>query len=247
MLHVAAASRNGTNHKEPVVSSLLISIFCVNLGELYFVTETPIASEIAEYTTVIQNVVLALCGIATVVIAYSGLTTWRKELKGKSEYAKAKEVLKAVYKVRRGFMIVRSPAIFLYEYPEHMVAEYGGLKSEFKYEGFAHVYETRWKVLSEAFQELEDQTLDAQVEWGSAFEEVIAPLRTCRIELQIAVQELLSARKDPIERQRLTPEQRTEQDRIIYNTGKDSANKFTGKINDAIRHFEEKLRPHIKK
>src|SRR5438093_827696 len=98
-------------------------------------------SHLSEYTTVAQNIVLALCGIATVLIAYAGLTTWRKELKGKSEYAKAKEVLKSVYRVRRGFMAVRAPMIFSYEYPEKMRDQSGSLKREYGYEGTLHVYQ----------------------------------------------------------------------------------------------------------
>lgn len=109
-------------------------------------------SQIAEYTTVVQNVVLSLSGIAAAIIAYLGLTTWRKELKGKSEYAKAKKVLKAVYKVRRAFRHVRHPAIFQYEYPEEMMDTWGHLAKEHDYEGTAHVYENRWKFLAEAFR-----------------------------------------------------------------------------------------------
>jgi hypothetical protein len=209
-------------------------------------TVTAVA-QIAEYTTVVQNVVLALCGVETVVIAYCGLTTWRKDLKGKSEYTKAKEVLKAVYKVRRAFIVVRGPFIFTYEYPENMREDSGHLKTGYDYEGTAHVYRERWKFLAEAFQELEDQTLDAQVEWGSEFQDVISPLRKCRGELQIAIQELLKATKYPHARQGAFREQ-MEQRSILYYLGENSEqDRFTSDINAAIELFENKLRPHIKK
>lgn len=207
-----------------------------------------VMSQIAEYTTVAQNVVLALCGVATVVIAYCGLTTWRKELKGKSEYTKAKEVLKAVYKVRRGFMVVRAPAIFSYEYPEKMRDESGHLKAGCDYDGTVHVYQERWKFLAEAFQELEDQTLDAQVEWGAEFQDVIVPLRKCRAELQIAIQDMLRAKKDPYERQGRPRDERMEQRSVLYYVGESwEHDKFTPDINAAIERFETKLRPHIRK
>src|SRR5436190_17833583 len=86
--------------------------------------------QISEYTKIGQNVILALCAIATVLIAFFGLKTWRKELKGKSEYIKAKEVLKAVYKVRTAFMHVRNPSVYSHEYPEEMRSEQGYLKGE---------------------------------------------------------------------------------------------------------------------
>lgn|ERR1043166_1488299 len=84
-----------------------------------------IAKQIGEYTSVVQNIVLALCGVATVTIAALGLRTWRRQLKGTSEYTKAKEVLKAVYKVGRAFRHIRSASIYEYEYPEEMRDSFG--------------------------------------------------------------------------------------------------------------------------
>ena len=170
-----------------------------------------IVSEIAQYTTIGQNVVLALSGVAATVIAYLGLTAWRKELKGRSEYDKAKAVLKAVYKVQGAFRHVRNPAIFQFEYPEEMTNNWGHLKQEHDYEGTAYVYENRWKILAEAFRELEEQNLDAQVEWGPEFQEIIAPLRKCKIELEIALQNHLEAKKNPHDRRSLTREERAEE------------------------------------
>ena len=205
-------------------------------------------AQISEYTTIVQNIVLALCGIATVVFAYCGLTTWRKELKGKSEYTKAKEVLKTVYKVQRAFMVVRAPAILSYEYPENMRDEAGNLKREFDYEGTFHVYEARWKFLAETFQELEDQTLDAQVEWGPRFRDVIVPFRKCRHELQIAIEFMLRAKKFPNGRPRSSREELMEQRSVLYYLGENSVDDgFTKAINAAIDRFETELRPHIKK
>jgi hypothetical protein len=207
-----------------------------------------IVSQIAEYTAIAQNVVLALSGAAAAIIAYMGLTIWRKELKGKSEYAKAKEVLKAVYKVRSAFNHVRNPAIYQYEYPEEMRDHDGHLKQEHYYEGTLHVYENRWKHLSEAFQELEERNLDAQVEWGPEFQDVIIPLRGCKAELQIAIENMLEGKKNPHERRELSREERQEESSILYHIGKNSRHdKFTPKIDEAIKEFEKRLRPLIKK
>ena len=207
-----------------------------------------IAKQIGEYTSIAQNIVLALCGLATVVIAYLGLTTWRKELKGKSEYAKAKEVLKAVYKVQRGFMHVRGPAIYSYEYPEEMRDDFGSPKAGKDYEATAHVYDTRWKVLSESFRELEEQNLDAQVEWGPEFKDAMVPLRKCNVELRIAIQDFLEGKKNPYERRSRSPEEKAAERSILYYVGENSKHDtFTPEINAAIEQLEKKLRPHIQR
>ncbi len=201
----------------------------------------------AEYAGIAKDVIIAISAAVAAVMAVWGLTAWRRELKGKSEYAKAKEVLKAVYRVREGFKHVRRPAIWQFEYPEEMIDSNGYLKPEHDHEGNTYVYETRIKVLNEAFSELEEQTLDAQVEWGPEFEDVIKPLRECRADLMIAIQDFLEAKKIPHYNQGRTKEERTKHLSVLYYGGPGSErDKFTPQINKAIEGFEDRLRPRIK-
>ena len=103
------------------------------------------------------------------------------------------------------------------------------------------------KYLEEAFKDLEDQTLDAQVEWGKEFQDVIIPLRKCRAELVMAIQDFLEAKK-PGGIHRATPEERIARDSKLYYVGENSEHDpFTPQINAAIDPFEKKLRPHINK
>ena len=69
----------------------------------------------SEYISAIKDVLIGLSALFAAIFAYMGLTTWRKELKGKSEYQIAKDVLKSVYRVRDAFKQVRHPAIYQYE------------------------------------------------------------------------------------------------------------------------------------
>ena len=127
---------------------------------------TPTSSSIPQWIGAIKDILVGLSAVGAAVFAYLGLNAWRKELKGKSEYQLAKDILKSVYKAREAFKHVRHIMIFQYEYPEDMLGPHGYLKPEHDYEGTAHVYETRWKVMDEAFKELEEYHLLAQVEWG---------------------------------------------------------------------------------
>jgi hypothetical protein len=142
-----------------------------------------------------KNMVVAVAAASGAGVGIIGLKTWQRSLRGTSEYTRAKELLKAVYRVRNAFDHVRNPAIWQYEYPEDMVDVSGHLKREFQYEGAAHVYEERWKVLAEAFRDLENENLVAEVEWGTDVRSLIIPLRECRIELQLAIQDHLEAKK----------------------------------------------------
>ena len=209
------------------------------------------ASQLASttvYAGIAKDIIIAISAVVTAVMAVRGLTAWSRELKGKSEYAKAKEVLKAVYRVREGFKHVRRPTIWQFEYPEEMIDSNGCLKREHDCEGTLHVYETRFKELDEAFSGLEEQTLDAQVEWGPEFENVIKPLRECRAELMVTVHDFLEAKRTPHYNQGQTKEERTKQLSLLYYGGRGSErDKYTPWIAKAIEEFEKRLRPRIKK
>lgn len=192
--------------------------------------------------------IVALAAASTALFVYIGLKTWRHELKGRSEYELAKKILRAVYKVREAFYHVRKLAIFQFEYPEDMRDYHGHLKAEHRYTGTVHVYETRWKVLNDAFRELEEQNLEAQVEWGNEFLDIIVPLRGCRTDLEIALQRFLESKKTSRTEEGITPEAWKDIRSKIYFYGKDSEHEiFQPQIDDAINKFEDRLRPIIKK
>jgi hypothetical protein len=101
--------------------------------------------------------------------------------------------------------------------------------------------------MDEAFGELEEHHLAAQVEWGPQFQDVIVKLRSCRAELLIAIQQMLERKKNPIESPLTTQEEKAAERSVLYHMGEDSKyDKFTPQINDAINEFEKWLRPHVK-
>jgi hypothetical protein len=199
---------------------------------------------LSEGIAAIKDILIGLSAVSAAVFAYLGLTVWRKELKGKAEYQLAKDVLKSVYKVREAFKHVRNPGIFQFEYPEEMVDSSGHLKRENDYEGTAHVYEKRWESMNIAFRELEERHLEAQVEWGYEFQDVILDLRSCQSDLLVAIQQMLEQKKNP----RAIGQTGYDQRSVLYNLGSDSKlDTFTPQIDKSINEFEKWLRPHIKR
>ena len=193
-----------------------------------------------------KDIIVSMAAIFAAFVAFRGINTWQKELKGKSEYQLAKDVLRTVYDVREGFIHVRKPAIFSYEYPEDMVDTSGHLKKEFKHSGTAHVYQERFKKLDSAFIKLEELNLDALVEWGSEHQDKIVPLRKCRAELFVQIQDMIRRYENPEEENWKTKEERIEERYIIYYTGENSKkDKFTPEINKAIDLFENWLRLYV--
>lgn len=207
-------------------------------------------NEFASYFDAASNSITAVAAIVASTFAYLGLRTWRDQLKGASEYALAKELMKAVYRVREAFKHVRNPAMYVYEYPEGMRDEHGDLKKECRAAGIGHAYEERFKILTDAFRILEDKNLDAQVEWGADFAQIIVPLRKCRAELQITLQAYIESLKPRFGYSRTsTAEERRKADSVMYYFGEEPSeyDNFTPQINVAISEFEARLRPLIGK
>ena len=98
--------------------------------------------------------------------------------------------------------------------------------------------------MTEAFRELEKHHLDAQVEWGAEFKDVISNLRKCRSDLQISIMNMIDHKKDPTEFDSLSAEERSLVHMHLSGSENDD---FSLRINSAINEFEKWLRPHIKR
>ena len=204
-------------------------------------------SEIGEWVAIIQDGLVGAAAVAAALIAYFGVDAWKRELKGKSEYELAKRVLISVYKVREAFKQVRNPAIYQYEYPEEMKDESGHLHKDKDYAGSLHVYEERWAVLENAFLELEEHHLEAQVEWGPQFQDVITMLRRCRTDLHLAIHQFLERKRTPEYSVASSVEESKKERSILYYGGAGSKHdEFSPQIDEAIREFETWLRPHVR-
>jgi hypothetical protein len=197
----------------------------------------------------IESIAHCMSMVRDIVIAGAaiyGVNKWWTQLKGKAEYELAKEVLKAVYRVREAFKYVRQPFTWSFEYPENMRDPSGHLKREFEYEGTKHVYQNRWKLLQDAFEKLGEKHLEAQVEFGSQYHEVIVPLFRCYTKLEAAIADLLESRK-PGRAYSESSDELAERQSTLYYLGEtpNKHDKFTPEINAAIKKFEDWLRPYV--
>jgi hypothetical protein len=63
----------------------------------------------------LSNTLQTLATVAAVTVGYMGLSTWKKQLKGKTEYQLARRCLIGIYKLRDAINEVRHPLISLGE------------------------------------------------------------------------------------------------------------------------------------
>jgi hypothetical protein len=70
-----------------------------------------------EVVTMIKDLCLAGAGVTTAIVAVKGLQSWRRQLRGKSEYDVARDLIKATYRLREVVKVYRSPVLWAEEFP----------------------------------------------------------------------------------------------------------------------------------
>lgn len=182
----------------------------------------------------IKDLITLVLTIAGMIIAGGGLSTWKKQIKGDT----ARRLYKSVLKLREAISYVRNPFISITEQNNAIKqAEKENISLEMKSSNI--VYYFRWQKITEAMSELQLEQLEAEVLWGKEVLEKIDPIRSCVTELNMKLSQFLN------------PDLKTfssdEIREVIYeNRSKDSSDKFTSKIDNAVNVVGNFLKPKYK-
>ena len=106
---------------------------------------------------VAKDLVMIIGTIGALVIGFLGLRTWRRQLRGTSEYEVAKKALLLTYQVRDAMQGVRAPMLYL---RKEEVEAGRSLEEE------QRIYDQRMQRLQERWAELRTLALEARVIWG---------------------------------------------------------------------------------
>jgi hypothetical protein len=204
------------------------------------------------YVSLFKDIFSIISTIILAVIAIIGLQTWKKQLKGKTEYELARRLLRAVYETRDAIKLIRNPFASASEISA-AVSEAGidldPKDPEFYVQSQSALYQRRWKKIEEAMADLDLEAFEAEVIWGNEVKDVLMPLRQQVGELHSFVELYLRNLNQPS--RRLPNENMLEKiDKAIYDfhdlTDTESDNPFTAKTSKVISKIEDYLRPRIK-
>jgi len=195
----------------------------------------------------IRNLVLTATGVVAAIVAVLGLKTWRRQLKGHTEYELARRFLRAAYRVRDEIAYVR-----------HMIVsstEIGAALEDTEVDSadldigsekaVVAVRSRRWKHLQDALSSLDVERIEAEVLWGPAPLNALKPLQDRVSELRRAAMELADRADEGPPREK-DEKQRYVQLRRIVNGSGSSQDAFANSVGEAIAELEGYLRPHMK-
>ena len=116
--------------------------------------------------------------IGALIIGVLGLSTWRRQLQGTSEYEVAKNALLATYHVRDAIQAARSPMLYLRK---------DEVEAGRRLEEEQRIYEERMKRVYEEWAKLRTLALESRVIWGEEAEQLFEPISKLISELRRAI------------------------------------------------------------
>lgn len=194
-----------------------------------------------EIVTIAKDTMLAGAGVATVIIAFFGLSTWNRQLRGQADFEAARTLAKATYKLREEIAVSRSRVIRLYEFGDPMTRRGGDTGEE-----YARVYGERWKPVSDALQNFDAAVLEAEALWGEQVRGVSDKMHACLRTLAASMDAIVENARSGGEDFKSDPDFGRKMRRNVH-ASRDDGDELSMEIQAAIAALEGILRPHLRR
>lgn len=179
----------------------------------------------------LPDLLTAMAAIGGLIVAIIGLSTWKKQLRGTDQYELAKRLMLEVYQLRDALRSVRNPFL--------SVAE--GDKDDTEDTWEITAYGKRWELVREVMTRFQVTSLEAEVVWDDATKEASNEMHKLIRELNITLSAFVRQKKN----KSYADDFYKNHEDTLYDKGDDD--KYNTALNKAIKHYENILKPHLKK
>jgi hypothetical protein len=190
---------------------------------------------------IIKDTILVVSAAAVAYVACLGLTTWKKELRAKSNHEIARKVLKAVFRVRGAVHHVRNNWISVDEYPQKVDMTFVDKE--------IHMFKLRWELLDTALQEFNEAKVEAQALWGKEFETILEPVYKVITKLNYLINEYLEKLSNlpPKQQENIVDKSILELKADIFHVPMLDSRRgtFGDELFHAFKHVEDNVRPKL--
>ncbi len=201
-----------------------------------------------DFVTIVKDVALVGAAITGAIVAVKGLSTWKKQLRGQSEYELSKSILVTLLRYRDAIDGVRNPGMWAAEmpYPPAEQAEKMNAQ-EIQFYGRFEAYKARWERVQEQRTELYPNLLEAEAIWGKELKDLFGRIFSLEHELLIQVRHCLDLENPK------TPEARREaiikfdekRREVLYDDLGEEPDEFKSDVQSAIVEIEAYLKPKL--
>ncbi|MFH0709555.1 MAG: hypothetical protein V2A75_05050 [Pseudomonadota bacterium] len=199
-------------------------------------------------TITLSEIISGIGTVGGLYIAYQGLTTWKKQLKGQVEYELSRRVVASLLKHKDAISAFRYPAMFVYEMPEPPHDEKKcNNDEENRFYGKSKAYEARWEKVQDASTNLKTDLLEAEAIWGEEFIALFKQIFVLEHELFIIARNhllLINPSTSQETKQAIQEIIRKKRD-ILYDDLSDDGDEFKNELNTEIKKVKEYLKPKL--
>lgn len=180
-----------------------------------------------------------LLGIA----AIKGVNQWKAEIRGRTEFEAAKNFLLSAYKLKKELTACRHPMVSSGEFPDGY--EPLKLDPQYRAEAYAHVYNNRWRYVSNSIIEFDAASLEAEVLWGKQASQLSINLRKCAARLRASIDSYVRDMAANGAHFRSNPEFRRKVEQDIFYPGLEEENELELLLSRAIDSIENFAKKHL--
>jgi hypothetical protein len=204
-------------------------------------------SSVAAEVSVLKDIVLTVGAVVAAIVAVSGLSTWKRQLKGETEYELTRRLLKHTYSLREAIKTVRYPSLQVPEVP--LIGPDGRelSREQRRHMGLVKAYETRWEKVTEARDNLQTEMLEAEVLWGANVNAQFEALFKLQGELLAEIRAYLSLSDPsvPDHTKDALHEFQKEKRSVMYDSLGSMPDPYSDELARAVTEIESYLKPHL--
>lgn len=201
-----------------------------------------------ELVTLIKDLILSGAAIAGAVIAIKGLSTWKRQLKGQSEYELSRRLLVTLFKYRDAIAGVRHPAMWGYEMPNPPEDELKNMSREqIRFYGTSKAYQARWDKVQTERTSLYADLLESEAIWGDELKKLFKTLFNLEHELFTSVRhyvELINPETEEASKEAIRNIDRKRRD-IMYDDLSEEGDDYRKDFQRGVEEIEKYLKPKL--
>ena len=197
---------------------------------------------------IIREVVLTIAAACGAYAAVFGLSTWRKQLKGKTEYELARKLLVNTFKLRDSIERIRHGVVV--RVADMPPATPDNTTASRFYDSLSSAYNERWEGISSLYHELSADLVEAEAIWGTDIRDRFKSLLALYSELAVFLGYYLQShdpdvRSEHRDAYRLTIREKLRP--ILFELGRSKDDAYGADLTDAVRMIELALKRHLRK
>ena len=201
-----------------------------------------------QIVAIIKDIFTIVCVCIASSVALRGLSTWRRQLRGNTQYDLARRLLLSAYKLRDSLEGVRTLGITSME-AAHALKETGismeGMSQrESVREEKRAVYEVRWRRVQDAKSELSVNCFEAQVLWGEEAKAAYQAINSCVQKLWAAI--VMEFEFEAHGVTETDPERLLNRRKVLWPLwAKPEDDQYMVELNRSIQQLEDLVKPHL--